>query len=274
MEIDNIIAEAFSQESATVPEAQEANTQEQSTEVDHEGQEPDNSEPQEPKRFTEEEWLKKERNAVSRRDKKIGSLQAQNRDLMERLSRIEQNQAQPQKQTQQANDGKPNPDDYKTYGEYIEAFTDWKTEQKLQSYNAAQQKQTSEQQEAAYYQQRYADLGTQTQNFYKEVPDALSTLNEYADTIDSLPPAIVQFLLEAENAPNALYNLAKGGELDTLAEIPLARAIAKIARAEAQPITKPQTKAPKPMVSAKGSAVNKSLEDMSAEELVKKFRAY
>lgn len=271
MDIDNIIAGAFPQESATAPEAQEANTQEQSTEVNQEGQEPDNTELQEPKRFTEEEWLKKERNAVSRRDKKIGSLQAQNRELMERLSKIEQNQAQPQKQTQQANDGRPNPDNYQTYGEYVEAFTDWKTEQKLQSYNVAQQKQASEQQEAAYYQQRYADLGTQTQNFYKEVPDALSTLNEYADTIDSLPPAIVQFLLEAENAPNALYNLAKSGELDTLAEIPLARAIAKIARAEAQPITKPQTKAPAPMQVGKGNTQSKNLNNMDFYALKKEL---
>ncbi len=96
------------------------------------------------------------------------------------------------------------------------------------------------------------------------------------NAVRNLPQAIKEIVLESDNPSYAIYQLAKDGQLDDLAEASPARAALMIARAEDKALAqcKPKTQAPSPLSSAKGTAKGeKSLDQYSPDELRKWMRS-
>jgi len=221
------------------------------------------------------EFPKKALNALSRRDKTIGKLRAElaaARSANPAATPQPQPQPKPQSPAQPPaaqGDGAPKMEDYKNYADYLEARSDWKIEQALASRETKQQEAQQQTTEQKWVTERETAVETQAVEFIKATPDALAVVQENADVIDAFPAHIQRALLEADNAPLAVYNLAKEGKLEALASMSPAKAAMEIGRAQAQAPAKPQSKAPAPLAAARGSvAASKSLESMSGTELL------
>ena len=262
--IDNAIQE-FAPEPAPVVEApvvSEEAPAEQPQETEVETQE----ETQETQTEAPVEFPKKAVNALSRRDKKINKLQAQLSELQQQLHSPPA--AKPE--TQVAN-GKPREEDFESYGDYLRAeiMHDVRNDQSQRD-EKAQEKQLTNQQEQ-YVEQRRASLAEQIEVEAKNIPDFGQVWTENADLLDELPKHIEHAFYEADNAPLAIYTLAKEGKLEELATMSPAKAAMEIGRAQIRATSKPQTSnAPAPLKSAKGTMkTDKSLENKSASELMK-----
>lgn len=215
----------------------------------------------------EETFPKKAVNALSRRDKQIGKLKAQYEQAQSELNQLRQAQAV---KPQVKSDGAPKEADFNNYADYMEARTEWKIEQRLADRDGKQQQAQTATQEEAYINSRREHLSATAKEFVKSIPDAQSVIDDHADIADEFPPHIQRLFLDADNAPLAFYNLAKEGKLEALASMSPARAAMEIGRAQAQTVTKPQTKAPAPLPASRGSvASGKSLDSMSGDELLK-----
>lgn len=165
--------------------------------------------------------------------------------------------------------GKPNIDDFETHAEYVEALTDWKTDQKFKARDeeAEKSKLQSEQQkaEAAHFERINA--------FANEHDD----YNEVLKGVGHLPvsSAFNAEIVESENGPAIIYELAQDPEeFARVALLPVravareigrieARILAKTSAQETKPEAKKITKAPKPItpVGGSGKAGAKSLTD-------------
>jgi hypothetical protein len=115
------------------------------------------------------------------------------------------------------------------------------------------------------------------QKFASDVPDYATLVNENDKVLSSFPLQIETAFLEADNAPLALYALMKEDALEDLYDYPPERLAYIIGKAEERgksylsPVKK-ATSAPPPIESLKGTGRSgKSLDDMSVEELMKKF---
>jgi hypothetical protein len=213
---------------------------------------------------------KKAVNAISRRDRTIGKLRAESEALRAELAKLQQPVTK-----ESSNDGKPNESDFSTYGDYLEALQDWKVEKKLSTTFAEREAKTKQAQVnsemQAWKSERETNMAAQAQELIKSAPDYHAVLAANADILDALPGDIQDVLLEIDNAPLAVFNLAKEGKLEALATMTPIRAAMELSRASAQAV-KPQTKAPHPLSPARGAASSsKSLDQMKADELVDKW---
>lgn len=169
-----------------------------------------------------------------------------------------------------ASDGKPNPDSFDTHAEYVEALTDWKTEQKLK-----------EREEKAHQ----AKLQTEQERLIKAHSDRVTAFaadkedwDEVLESVEDvrMSPTVQELLISSENGPELMYELAKNrAELERickLAPLAAARELGKIETrigAKASPeekkteATKKLTKAPKPIEPVGGTkgTVAKSIYD-------------
>lgn len=215
---------------------------------------------------------KKAVNAITRRDRQIGKLRAEAESLKAELAKYQQ----PAPQTK-ADDGKPKESDYETYADYLEALGDWKVDSKLSKTLA--ERETKEKQArvdselTAWRAEREANMATQAQELIKSNPEYHTVLAEHADIIESLPAEIQDVFLDADNAPLAVFNLAKEGKLEALASMSPIRAAMEISRASAQAVTKPQSKAPAPFSTPRGVAASgKDPLKMTPDDLLKSIR--
>jgi hypothetical protein len=171
--------------------------------------------------------------------------------------------------TSAASEGKPDPDKFKTHAEYVEALTDWKTEQKLKERDQKIEKS------------RLLDEQTKLANTYQERLNSFKEKTEdFDDVLDGvanvpMSPAVQSILLKSENGPELLYELAKNPKeadrICRLSPIDAAREMGKFeARIAAKTsATKQETKktssAPKPLApvggGGKASAIPKSLDE-------------
>lgn len=169
-------------------------------------------------------------------------------------------------------DGKPNPDSFDTYVEYVEALTEWKIEQrdKAKSADAEKSKLETDQKKAI---EAYAAREKAFKEKTKDYDDVLEAVDDIVAS-----PALVKELVESENSAELVYALAKDrAEFERINALPpqaLARALgrleAKIASQpskasdeEKKPEPKKLTNAPKPIEpvgSGKGH-VAKSIDD-------------
>jgi len=272
-DIDTMIAEAFVPSADAQPQADAP--AETSNEVEVQ-QEPDTEENTETSDANSDDdnviFPKKAINALSRKDKQIGKLRAQ----LEQYKAM-QMQAQPQQAEQKtlnkpSNDGEPNIADFDNHIDYMRAVNKYDAQKLLEERESKQTQASQTQQEQQWLNQRINEVDKQSEEFAKEYPQITAIAQEHAETIQSLPQEIKLALLKAENPPLALLNLATSGVLDELGDMSLEDARVEIKLALKQQPIKPQSKAPKPMASARGSVVTKSFENMSPEELVKKFK--
>lgn len=220
------------------------------------------------------QFPKKAINAISRRDKQIGKLRAEREQLMRELDGLRQ---KPQEIRHQA-EKEPNIGEFDSYDAYTRALTRWEIKQaeqqrNLQTQEAAKANETSAQ-EQQWVDQRTEHISNQVQEIIKTVPDMVQVLQEYSDVIEGFSPEVERMFLALDNAPMAVYNLAKEGKLEQLAAMPLQLAAVEIYQAQHKqaPVAKKVTQAPKPITASKGSGAGlKNLGELSPDDLVKRL---
>jgi hypothetical protein len=147
-------------------------------------------------------------------------------------------------------EGKPNADNFDTHSAYVEALTDWKTEQKL---NERDQKaaQASFKTEQAKVFEKYQERKLA---FAEKNPDFDEVIDDVSDI--QVSAAISDILLTSENGPEIAYNMAQNREefarICKLRPLDAARAIGKIeATLSSKPSETKETKkitgAPEPL---------------------------
>jgi hypothetical protein len=204
----------------------------------------------------EVEFPKKAVNALNRKDKKINKLRAQMRELEAKL-------AESPKQTEQK---EINPDDFDNYGDYINAQVEALVEQKVGQSENDMQKQQLNQQKEALKAQRDQYIIEQAQEVSQTLTDLPQVWKKNAATLDALPDEIADIFYSIDNAPAAVYTLAKEGKLESLLNANPAVAAYEIVNAQnkgMELLSKPQTRvsqAPQPITKAKGTgSVKKQL---------------
>ena len=208
---------------------------------------------------------KKAVNALSRRDKQIGKLQAQ---LAAERAELAKYREQQPKDSQV-----PSEESFDNYGEYLKA----KNRAEFEQEQSEKTKQTQQQQDSQF-QERWVQERTQftlqkADEAMASVPDFQSVIDEYRDVGAEFPPYLENAFLELDNAPMAFYALAKEGKLESLLTMSPARAIMEIGRAEvrgeALSKAKPVTKTPPPIEGLKGTGSStKSLDTMNHDQLM------
>jgi hypothetical protein len=226
---------------------------------------------------------KKAVNAITRRDRQIGKLRAEQQQYQTRLRELEAKYQGSETGQKKPESSAPNEDDYDNYGEYIKASAKHEARHELEQQFAKQQKTTQEQQQTAaqeaWIEQRSDALANATTDVFKENPALTQLVQENLDIIESIPPHVEMAFLHIEpiEAVQASLALIKEGKMESLFNMPPARAAAEIGRAidRGAAILKSNTisKAPKPIAANRGTGSSgKSIESMSAEELLKSIR--
>lgn len=168
-----------------------------------------------------------------------------------------------------SSDQKPSPDHFDTHSAYVEALTDWKTEQKLKERDQKAERNRLETEQAklvSTYVERKNAFSEKTPNF-----------DEVIGEVDDIPVSatVRDMILSSDHGPELAYELAKNRDeyarVCKLPPVSAAREIGKIearltSKASADKKTDPKkiTHAPKPLnpvgAGGKGSA-SKSLFD-------------
>lgn len=213
---------------------------------------------------------KKAINALSRRDKQIGKLRAHNEHITAELNKLREEGAARQQKPNSA----PSEKDFTNYADFLEAKNNYAIEQKFAEHarkTETTQQQTAQTQQAAQYNQwvseRTASLDKQSEDFAKEHPDFTAVLNQNAELVASFSPHLKHALLQADNAPLAILNLAREGKLYDLPDMSLEDARVEIRLAQRTAVAKPQSKAPAPLPASRGSVpASKPLDKLDPRE--------
>lgn len=176
-------------------------------------------------------------------------------------------QAQP---SAQAAPTKPTPDQFDDYGEYVEALTDWKTDQAVQKRMGEESSRRVQETRASTFQERVA-------NFAQKTPDFAQVMEAAAD----LPMAkhVIDSMQDSEFGAELGYHFAKNPEvLDRLNHMDQRAADREIGRIEASFVNKltappppavKATKAPAPPSGlGQGRATTPAPADMGMDEYV------
>lgn len=164
-------------------------------------------------------------------------------------------------------EGKPTPNTFETYEEYLDALTDWKVEQKDKAKEEklkADQRKTEQQKTVDAHLQREKDFAEKNPE-YKEV--VTEFMGDLQDTGVQVSLALEHLIVTSDMGPQVVLELAKNPDefqrLNGLEYGTLAREIGKLeARLTKTSESKPEkkiTNAPKPIVpvNTKGSSVVK-----------------
>ena len=230
-----------------------------------------------PKAEDDVPFPKKAVNALSRRDRQIGKLRAEQQQLHAELQRLKA-QAQPQEQSNsQRPSDYPDEDKFDNYGDFLKAVARYEARQEMAEGSKRQQQEFQSIQEQQWVAKREAEIADQASEAASSIPDFAQTIAEYSDVIDSFPPQLERLFLECEEPAMAFYALAKEGKLEDLIHMTPYRAAMEIGRAQdrgsALSQRKPITKAPAPIAPAKGiGSTGKSLADMDASEMLKRWK--
>lgn len=133
-------------------------------------------------------------------------------------------QVEATKETKSVSEGKPDPNNFDTNAEYIEALTDWKLEQKETKAKADKQ---IEQVKSEYQKQSEAHQ-TRINEFKKQTPDFDDVVGEFLEEHGDVKfsPAVEELVLLSDLSGAIVYEFAKNKkELDRLNSLsPLAAA--------------------------------------------------
>lgn len=143
---------------------------------------------------------------------------------------------------------RPNLDDFADYAEYVEALTDWKVEQKLQTHS-----QTSAEK---------ASAGLRAVTWESRVEEARSSIADYDTVVGSseLPIAahVADALMDSERGPELAYHMATHPEvvdrLNKMSPLKAALELGKLETSISAPVAKPASKAPPPVSPLRSSA--------------------
>lgn len=235
---------------------------------------------QEEKRLTEAEWLKKERNVVSRRDKTIGKERALRNQLEAQYQAAQAELAkyrQFQQQSLQNELKEPNPNDFPgDYTAYLRAVNRYDQTKELKAFeerlNAKETTSVSSYREQQFLAQSDTALQQATLEYAKIVPNIEQMIQEHGQTITAFPDSIKRVIREVDpqDVVKAFHAMVENDTLEDLADMSPVQAAAAIVRAAGMPSKSAAfTKAPTPMAAARGTgAPTKTINRMSPEELV------
>lgn len=165
-------------------------------------------------------------------------------------------------------EGKPNPDDFDTHADYIEALTDWKTEAKFSARELkAEQAKIQDAQNAVM--QKHSDRVKAFSESHRDFSELLENVDEIA-----VSPAVQELIISSDHGPALMYELAKNpAEFERINSLTPLQAAKELGRLETKLSSKDSsgnrveakrtTSAPKPMSplgTGKG-AVAKSISD-------------
>lgn len=183
--------------------------------------------------------------------KKIERLAAENAALRAALVN---NTGAPQAQTESvsAPQGRPDPESFKTYEDYVEALADWKVEQRMQQREAASKQET--------LQESYNRQIAEAQKAYSDFDEAIAEYDFHL-----MPRHAQEALLHSDMGAHIAYHIANNPEIgDAISRLSPVQAALKIGelglqlrsqtpRAKAAPKF---TKAPPPISPLKGTATS------------------
>jgi hypothetical protein len=131
---------------------------------------------------------------------------------------------------------RPKEDDFKTYGEFIEALTDWKTDRKLEAAEEQKQQAQAERAEADKGKTIVDAHNARVDEAKTRYPDwgtAFQGLND-----NSFTEPMVVFIFESEHGPDVTYFLAKHrDELARIAALSPIRQASELGKIEARVAT-------------------------------------
>lgn len=265
-------ADAEASETSAKEEDAEGDALERESAQDTESKEEPNAEEKKPKKGGFQKRVDKLNARISERERELEYWKQQ---ALKGAQAPDSKMADASKPAQKADEGKPVPEKYETHAEYVEALTDWKTDQKLKERDekANKEKVMSEHQKAAQtYQEKLAAFKEKTPDFHDveaELDEALAVARVGPTT------TMQQAFLTSENGPELAYELAKDPKefvrICKLSPFNAAVEIGKFAaRLEAKSSSvqekKKLTTAPKPLEpvgTGKGTSAKKSIDDPS-----------
>lgn len=242
------------------PETEVAANEDQVTESNENPADPDRADGGESEESSsndhDQEFPQKAVNALNRKNKRINKLRAQIRELEAKL-----------KESPQSPETKDvNPDDFESYGDYIDAKVKALVDQKTQQSQSDMHKQHLTSQQEQLKAERDLYIIEQANEVAKALPDLPVVWQQNAELLDSLPESVADIFYSVDNAPAAIYALAKEGKLESLLYANPAVAAIEIVNAEKrgmEMISKPPARvsqAPTPITKARGSgSVKKQL---------------
>lgn len=234
VEVENIEAEAANNDELQETEEAQPDAEESAEQSD------DNS--------SDEKFPKKAVNALSRKNKQITKLRARMQELEAELAKAQSNPVSELKEL--------NPDEYNTYADFLKAQMDALVDQKLTTSQSEQQKQRIQQEQESLAAQRDQYIIEQAQEAAKVFTDLPQVWQQNAHTLDTLPKEIADIFYSIENAPAAVYTLAKEGKLEALKYANPYIAAQEIADAQRRGLEKLST--PKPRVSHAPQPITKA----------------
>lgn len=169
---------------------------------------------------------------------------------------------------------KPKQDDYDNEGDYLEALTDWKWEQKLPGLRAAARAEITledQQRETQRIQQQHAKKATQAREKY----------GDYDEMVNQplFTPTMTQLIMASEVGPEVAYFLGKNpteaDRIAALSQLMVAKEIGKLeVKFSQQPTKRNITKAPAPINPITGGreAVDVPPDKMSTGDYIAKRR--
>lgn len=269
---EEIAAETLAQETPAGVETKEIENSATNQEEQPEGEQLESVQP-ESKADDDTPFPKKAINALSRRDKMIGKLRAENQ-------RYNQEMAEIRKQIEELRNPapqKPDPDNFDTYAEYIEALASYRD----QPGNGVPQEQPMTKEQAieaarreVMREQSLMQLAQKSAELAQKIPDYMEVANMYGDVMSSFPEEAQDAFTMADNGALAFYTLAKEGTLEALTEMTPIQMAMTIARAETrgQKYLKPTpSAAPPPLRGVRGASSAASDDSLSGTELLKKY---
>ena len=197
---------------------------------------------------------KKAVNALSRKNKQINKLRARMQELE---AKLKESPEAPKDQVD------INPDDYDSYGEYVDARVEALVEQRLSQSQSDMQKQQITQQQDQLKAQRDQYIIEQANEVSQTLTDLPQVWSENAALLDALPEQISDIFYNIDNAPAAIYTLAKEGKLESLLYANPNVAAYEIVNAQnrgMELLAKPQpqvSQAPTPITKARGTGTVK-----------------
>lgn len=279
--IDAIIAEAFTAPANAQPQADApkiAETEELPQETT-EGGESDKSDAEPP----EDPFPKKAVRAISRRDKKIGKLQAELDQARREASELRSRAAPAAIEAGKA----PEESEFETYGEYLAAvarhearkeFTESRSKADAERAESAEAEAKSKEQEIK--EERRAAIDENHIAAVAAFPDFEKLFEKNAtligaDGVARIPVSsnLRSALEESDNGAFALYSIWKDGVLDEMNELSLAKAAMMVRDHErkALELSKPNkiSSAPEPASYSRGAAASasKPLDRMTPDEI-------
>lgn len=267
-DVETEVAETQAPEVATIEDTSEDAEPEQSGE--EQSEHGDSSGDGEVDKLEKE--LKKLNNAVDKADRKKRQLKARMRELDGQLEKLKSAAKAPTKA--------PSPDDFETFSDFNEAKVEYKVKQSLEDAKREALLERIEAEKAAVAEDRASALSEVAAHTAKSVPDMASVLTPYLPMLDNVDPAISETILDLNNAPMALYLLAKEGKLERVLNSSAHLAAAYLLQADergekqlAALVNKP-VKAklpPEPMRGAKGAGAFRGENSLSGRELLKKY---